>query len=546
VEISAKGLPVIQWEKDQTEEAGLVKIDILGNRSLSVIRDALVAVEKNTGNRIDYAAWDPLSDPATQEAIKRGDTMGCFYVESPATRLLIRKLWVGMPQERLAQLKPTDVFEYLVMVSSLVRPATTPFIRHFLLRAQGLEPDDLPHEKLTFLKDTHGIMTYQEDVTRTAMILGDFSADEAEQLRKVLSKKHKERQLRDYKQKFFAGARGHGVLERVIEELWGMIMSFAGYSFCKPHSASYAQVSFKSAWLRVHYPAEFMAGVISNEGGFYSTVAYLSETRRMGLEILPPDINASGWLYQGCARAIRVGLMQIKGLDRAWADRLLAEREDHGPFRSIQDFLCRMSGEPAQTRKLIRAGCFDSIAGELTRPALLWRVHAFRSRASSQLSLEASRLTPAAPVPPEYSAGQRWNHEVESFGFPLSRHPLEVYADRALAVHVVPASEMLRHRGRRVAMLGWFITDKVLQTKHGEPMDFVSFEDTTGLYEATFFPDAYRCFASLLAANQGYLLQGVIEEDFGTVALIVQHLELLEGDRKVKAAHRDGEASACT
>ena len=290
VEYTAKGLPVIQWEKDQTEDAGLVKIDILGNRSLAVIRDAIAAIAKHTGRVIDYATWNPLDDPATQESIRCGDTIGCFYIESPATRLLLRKLWLGMPPHRRAE---ADVFEYLVMVSSLVRPATHLFVEDFIRCAHaGIRPS--LHPKLDgVLDETHGIMTYQEDVSKVAMALADFSVEDADQLRKVISKKHKERQLHDYYQQFCHGAERNNASPEVIDRIWKMIMSFAGYSFCKPHSASYAQVSFKSAYLRTHYPAEFMAAVISNQGGFYSTFAYISEARRMGLAILLPDMNES-------------------------------------------------------------------------------------------------------------------------------------------------------------------------------------------------------------------------------------------------------------
>jgi DNA polymerase III alpha subunit len=282
VETSASGWPVIQWEKDQAEDAGLVKIDLLGNRSLAVIRDALVAVHRNTGRLIDYELWDPISDPVTQELIRRGDTMGCFYVESPATRLLLKKLWTTMPKARRAH---ADVFEYLVVVSSIIRPAANVYADDFVRRSHG-HPYRSWHPLLDeVLAETHGIMVYQEDVMKVAVALGGFSVHDGDQLRKILSKKHKERQLRDYQRQFYEGAAARDVHRSTTDKIWAMIMSFSGYSFCKPHSASYAQVSFKSAYLRAHYPAEFLAAVISNQGGYYSAFAYLSEGRRMGLTI---------------------------------------------------------------------------------------------------------------------------------------------------------------------------------------------------------------------------------------------------------------------
>ncbi len=373
VQISAKGIPVIQWEKDQTEDAGFVKLDILGNRSLAVIRDALCAIAQNTGHVIDYATWDAINDDTTKELICRGDTMGCFYVESPATRLLLRRLWKGMPPERKAR---ADVFEYLVIVSSLIRPAANRYVREFVQRAHG-KPYTSPHPLLDeVLDETHGIMVYQEDVTKVAMALADFPIEDADQLRKVLSKKHKQKQLQDYKAQFYRGTAAKNVSRAKIDAIWGMIMSFVGYSFCKPHSASYAQVSFKSAYLRAHYPAEFMASVISNQGGFYSTSAYLSEAKRMGLTMLLPDINASEWAYTGNGHVIRVGFMQIKGLKKEFIEAIIQERNTNGPYASLQEFLDRVKAEPAQTRLLIKTGCFDSIAGEVTRPGLLWRLYA--------------------------------------------------------------------------------------------------------------------------------------------------------------------------
>jgi len=526
VEVAAKGVPVIQWEKDQTEEAGLVKIDLLGNRSLAVIRDALAAIARNTGHRIDYATWDPIGDSATQELIRRGETMGCFYIESPATRLLLTKLWSGMPADRRAK---ADVFDYLVIVSSIIRPAANPFIREFVRRARGGAYRPLHPLVEATLVETHGIMVYQEDVTKVAMALAGFSVEDADQLRKVLSKKHKRRQLLDYRAQFVRGAAARGATRETIEAIWTMIMSFAGYSFCKPHSASYAQVSFKSAWLRAHYPAEFMAAVISNRGGFYSTFAYLSEARRMGLAILPPDVNASDWTYTGAGRTIRVGLMQLKGLAREVADRVLEERTVRGSFRSLQDFLDRVHPEEAQARLLIRAGCLDSIAGDVTRPGLLWRLYAGAERRQGQRSMVNGqwRIGEPLPIPPDYPEERRVRHEIETVGFPLSRHPLTCYREELRGVRWVPACDLRRHIGRRITMIGWLITGKVVETKDGKPMEFVSFEDTTGLYDATFFPDAYRRFCHLLATDRPYVLEGVVEEDFDAVTLTVQHLRLL-------------------
>ncbi len=520
VEISASGLPVIQWEKDQTEDAGLVKIDLLGNRSLAVIRDALAAIKQNTGRAIDYATWDPISDPATNELIRRGDTMGCFYVESPATRLLLRKLWAGMPPARRAQ---ADVFEYLVVVSSIIRPAANVFADEFVRRAHGRPYRSLHPLLDEVLAETLGIMVYQEDVMKVAVALGGFSVEDGDQLRKVLSKKHKERQLRDYQRQFYEGALTRGVQRQVIDTIWAMILSFAGYSFCKPHSASYAQVSFKSAYLRAHYPAEFIAAVVSNQGGYYSAFAYLSEGRRMGLTILSPDINASEWAYTGSGKTVRVGLMQVKSLQEDIAKRIVTERQAGGPYRSLRDFLARVKPEIAQAKRLIKAGCFDAIAGELTRPALLWRLFAS----------QATKPSGYLPIPAEYSVQQKLTHEVELFGFPLSCHPLELFKEVLARIPHICAKDMLQHVGEEVTVIGWLVTEKIISTKKGEPMEFVTLEDQTGLYDVTVFPNTYRRYCHLLATNQAYVVTGLVEEQFSTVTLTVKELRLL-ASRDVK------------
>ncbi|HSA85595.1 MAG TPA: DNA polymerase III subunit alpha [Nitrospira sp.] len=514
IEITAKGLPVIQWEKDQTEDAGLVKIDILGNRSLAVIRDALAAIAKHTGRQIDYATWDPLNDAATQDAIRRGDTIGCFYIESPATRLLLRKLWTGMPPRRRAE---ADVFNYLVMVSSLVRPATNPFVEKFIRLAQAGSCASW-HPKLKgVLDETHGIMTYQEDVSKVAMALADFSVEDADQLRKIISKKHKQRQLRDYYHQFCRGAEKNHASPEVIRRIWEMIMSFAGYSFCKPHSASYAQVSFKSAYLRTHYPAEFIGAVISNRGGFYSTFAYVSEARRMGLAVLLPDINESDWAYRGEGERLRMGLMQVKTIPEELGKRIVEERAQNGPYRSFQDFLRRVKPEPSLAQALIRAGCCDSIAGELTRPALMWRVYAGNDVTSRSL-----------PIPDDYSAVQKRAHEVESFGFLATCHPLALYRKQIERLRPVPASQMHRFVDQRIIMVGLLITEKSAETKHGHAMEFITLEDVTALYDATLFPDVYRRCCHLLSPNRPYVVRGLVEETFGVVTLTVSDLHLLE------------------
>ena len=306
-----------------------------------------------------------------------------------------------------------------------------------------------------------------------------------------------------------------------------MILSFSGYSFCKPHSASYALVSFKSCYLKAHHPAEFMAAVISNGGGYYSTFAYVSECRRMGLAVLLPDINDSDKAYTGRDRRVRVGLMQIKGLRDEAVEAIVAARKSGGPFVSFDEFLRRVPIDPSDARLLVRAGAFDGVGfGERAapdlaiRPRLHWRLAEWEAKTEGRRSRARSLFPPdlgPLPSPRPYEEARLLRDEVETLGFLISRHPLTLYRDHLLALRrsgiaPVRGCDLARHAGRRVATLGWLITGKVVSTKDDEPMEFISFEDTTAIYETTFFPRPYERFCRMLATRRPYLLKGRVEE----------------------------------
>lgn len=517
VEQAPKGVRIIQWEKDQAEDGGLVKIDLLGNRSLAVIRDALAAVRENCGVEIDYARWDPTTDRATQDLIARGDTVGVFYVESPAMRQLQKKCRTGD-------------FDHLVIHSSIIRPAANTYIREYIRRLRGGSWPPLHPIVEEVLGETYGIMVYQEDVSRIAMALAGFSAADADLLRKILSKKRAGRKLEDYKEMFYRGAAGRGVSREVLDRVWDMIMSFAAYSFCKPHSASYALVSYKSAWLRAHYPAEFMAAVLTNQGGYYSPFAYISEARRMGLRVLMPDINESRKEYWGKGKTLRVGLMQLKGLRAAALEALLEERKKR-PFASLEDFLARVDIDPADAKILVKAGAMDGISRGATRPEMIWKVLAWHEaragrRAAARSLFEDTRPI-AVPRVPNYSARTILEQELETLGFLVSRHPLSLYREPLARLGHVRAADLPKHAGRRVTTVGWWVSGKVVTTRDEEPMEFISFEDTSALYETTFFPQTYARFCHLLNRSRPYVLTGTVDEDFGAVTLTVDRVRLL-------------------
>jgi error-prone DNA polymerase len=495
----------------------LIKIDLLGNRSLAVIRDTLAAVKENYEVEIDYEHWDPASDAKTQDFIRRGDTIGVFYVESPSMRQLQQKCQTGD-------------FDHLVIHSSIIRPAANKYIREYVRRLRGGAYRSLHPILDEVLGETYGIMVYQEDVSRIAMAMAGFSASDADLLRKILSKKRAARKLEDYKGMFCAGAAARDVSREVVDKIWEMIMSFSGYSFCKPHSASYALVSYKSCYLRAHYPAEFMAAVLTNQGGYYSPFAYVSEARRMGLRVLLPDINESRREYRGEGKVIRVGLMQLKGLHDAALEEILGERKKK-PFLSLEDFLCRVEIDLADVKILIKAGAMDSIAGGASRPEMIWKALAWHQRRVSRRAMERRLFedTPSVipPQVPHYSARTVLEHELETLDFLISRHPLSLYAQALSRFRYVRGADLPMYIGKRVTTVGWWVTGKVITTRNDEPMEFISFEDTSALYETVFFPQAYERFCHMLNRSRPYILSGVVEQEYGVVTLTVDSIRFL-------------------
>jgi len=504
-------VPIIQWDKDGAEEAGLVKIDILGNRSLGVIRDCIAAVRQG-GTPLAESGWNPEDDRPTREAVASGRTMGCFYIESPAMRLLERKAGSGD-------------FEQLVIQSSIIRPAANEFVREYVRRLHGGSWQPLHPAVGDILDETYGLMVYQEDVSRVAVALAGFSHADADGLRKVMAKKDKVLQLQDYHRRFHDGCRRRGVAEADIDPVWRMMLSFDGYSFCKPHSASYARVSFQAAYLKRHHPAEFMAAVISNQGGYYSTFAYVSEAKRLGLTVLPPDVNAGDRRWQGRPGSLRVGLQSVAGLSAACLDRLLVARQQ-GKFVAAVDFWHRVRPADDEARALIHAGAMDSLDPGGNRTALLWQWAVFlRLRETAKAASLFPAVLPEPPPLPPPDRTTLLRREYAVLGFLCSDHPVTLIG--RVPPGLVKVARLGECVNRRVRCAVWLLTGKLVATKSGEAMEFLTFEDETGIVEATFFPPVYRRCAHLLQSGRAYVLAGTVEQDYGAITLTVEQAEAL-------------------
>jgi DNA-directed DNA polymerase III PolC len=531
-------VPVIQFEKDGTEDAGLVKIDLLGNRSLAVIRDAIEVVHGHTDHRIDYTSSTAGDDEGAKALFRTGQTMGVFYTESPASRLLCAK-------------SRADTFELLVLNTSMIRPASNKYIRLYLERLRNR----VPYEPLDpclrgTLLESFGIMVYQEDVVNVCATFAGMSPATGDGLRKALSKKRPTKHLAGYAQEFFAGARRLGRDPDAASRVWEMIMSFAGYSFCKGHSCSYIQIAQHACALRAHHPAEFMAAVLSNGGGFYQPFAYVAEAMRMGLTVLPPDVNASDFRCTGKGREIRIGLQYVKGLSADGVKRVLAARDgtreggnegtSFRPFIDIHDFRSRTGVAPSDLRVLIKVGALQSIAAGWTRPMMLWLVdsdgqtdrHAL-SGANGQLSGQAKQseiidLPPSVPTLKEYSREKRRREEYEILGFITDAHPMHLHHERLRKFRVCRSADLHQHVGQHVLAAGMLTTAKPVHTVKDEPMEFVTFDDGHGLIEAVLFPQVYRKHGHVLFDQGPFIFRGKVEEEFGAVTLSLTQLDRLE------------------
>ena len=515
---SANQYPLLSWEKEGTEAAGFVKIDLLGNRSLAVIRDSLANL-KEDGIFIDERTWNPIQDKPTIEALARGDSMGVFYIESPAMRQLQKKTGRGD-------------FEHIVIHSSIIRPAANAFINEYVQRLKGKSWEPLHPRLAAILDETYGILCYQEDVSKTAVALAGFSEAEADRLRKVIAKKANGQKLRLYQDQFFSGCRKNEIQEPVIEAIWKMMLSFDGYSFCKPHSASYAMVSFQSAYLRVHHGPYFMAAVLSNQGGYYRAQAYISEARRMGITIAGPDINTSRITYHAHRNTLFVGFMAIANLKGEAMQRIMQERKQGGPFVSLEEAASRLGLCREDWVALVSAGALDSLNPSLARSEqlrLLLTCAKPRSEAlQPDLFAKTVRTFPTRNLACRRKSSEEELHrEFSALSFLRDHHPLLLFSHHLSRLKRVKACDLASYENRYITLIGYQITQKQVLTKGGENMSFVSFEDETALYETVLFPQLFAKYHHLLSTQWPLVVLGLVKNDEGALIVEIEHLKKL-------------------
>jgi len=493
-------------------------------------RDVIPVIYKplpGKGEGVDFDIYDYrmlFNDSATKKMMRQGDTIGCFYIESPGMRSLLKRL-------------SCDTFEMLTAASSVIRPgvAESGMMQEFVARHRDPKRRQyLLPEMEQYLGETYGVMIYQEDVIKVAHHIAGLSLEEADLLRRAMSGKLRSKDaMLKLTDKFYESCAERGISKSITKELWRQIESFAGYAFCKAHSASFALLSFQVAFLKVHFPAEFMSSVLSNHGGYYSPAVYIQESKRLGIKVFLPDINLSEYDYKGKGKKIRVGFVAIKNFSRKSALKIMEEREKDGNFASLAEFITRTRIGYEECAILIRCGAMDCF--KETRPTLMRLLdiyfHHRKLLDESYNDLfadEMFKLEEEIKTDKEYSIEEICSIEYETFGYMVSRHPLEFFGEVINRKSIVKAADLHKYDGKTVKMVGWFMTAKRIKTKSGGIMKFLSLEDLTGTFEAVLFPKVYSEYAELTMSMGPYLLRGKVDIESGN-NIVVEKLAVLSG-----------------
>jgi len=483
---SNKGWPTTHFDMDVTESVGLVKMDILAQGGLAVLRDAREAIRRNHGVSLDLAALSPWTDSATWELIAGGGSRAVHHIESPAMLNLCRQTQV-------------NEIDGLVAIVSVIRPGAANENKKlaFTRRYQGLEPASYPHPCLEpCLRSTFGLVVYEEHILQISEIFAGLSAGRADQLRRALVKE-KPKLIAELQPEFFAGAAARGRSPETTAEVWELVTGFQGYAFNKAHSTAYGVEAFEAAWVKSRYPAEFLASVLTHGKGFYSRLVYILECHRLGLRICPPTVNEPGPQFVAREGAIRVPVTLIKNLGERSRARLLVER-GRGPFRSLGDFTRRVGPTAEELEALVRVGAFDEFGQGRTEQ--FWEVQQLTRASGDPVQPNQGWLLPPPTLDRllvrelgEPILRERLQAEWELLGFTASAHPLDCF-DTILWSSYCPLAEAGRYLGQEITVCGLVVEQRLHQQITGEPMKFLTIADRTDLASTDLFAETYRSY----------------------------------------------------
>lgn len=506
-----KGFATAQMDMFVAENVGLNKFDILSQRGLGHIKESLKLIKQNKGIEIDIHDVEKFkNDPGIATQIREANTIGCFYIESPAMRGLLKKL-------------RCDDYLTLVAASSIIRPgvAQSGMMRAYIERYHDRSKVQyLDHILKELLEETFGVMVFQEDVIKVAHYFGGLDLGEADILRRAMSGKYRSNnKFNEIKEKYMASCKAQGHPDALATEVWRQMESFAGYSFNKAHSASFAVESYMSLYLKTYFPKEFMVAVINNFGGFYSRELYFLELLKTGGEIKAPCINNSDYYTNIHGNEVYTGLIHIKGLQQELAENILEERKINGPYLHLQNFIERTNIGQEQLNTLVSIGAFR-FTGK-SKKTLLWEANFLQKKNQPELHgapvlFEDKPLTFKMPVLVDTRLDDLYD-EMEILGFTLSNPFAMVDDDPA---NYVSSKEMANHLGKSITVLAYFIARKHVTTKHQDQMFFGTFVDSNlDWIDTVHFPDSAKNFP---LHNTGfYKITGKVTDDFGVYSLEV-------------------------
>ncbi len=512
LQYATKGLLITQFDLKGIEQLGLVKIDLLGISALTVAADCVELVQQRAPDfRLEAI---PIDDAATIKTLSTAQTIGCFQIESGGMRFTLREL-------------AAQNIDDLIVALALYRPGPLKggLKDAFVRRHLGQEPTEYLHPALEpILRETYGVVLYQEQVLRIAHEVAGFSLGEADLLRRAMSKFRSAHEMARLREGFISGAQRVSELDAgTAEKLWDLMAAFAGYGFPKAHAAGYAALAYRLAYLKTHYPAEFLAARLAVWGGYYSPRVYMSEARQLGLSVKPPHVNHSseGFTLDPIdRRTLWMGLGQVRELTHNTIETILHQR----PFASLDDFLIRARPLHVEAANLIKCGALDGL-GDLA--AMLARVEneAWHGRHSAQLSL-MTLLTTTTMAAPSLAQRAAWEHEL--LGYHVSIHPLDLYADRLAEAGVVSSKQIGEHLDRSITLGGLRVSYHHVSSAAKEAMLLVDMEDQAGLYQVLWSGAALRQARSTINQREPVLIHGRVRHDRRRLVLLVgSEIELL-------------------
>jgi DNA polymerase-3 subunit alpha len=518
---------ITQYEMRAIENLGLLKIDLLGLKNLTIIEDTLSKIYAIYGKNLEIDKI-PLDDKKTFKLLENGDTVGVFQLESEGMRRYLK------------QLKPTNI-EDIIALLALYRPGPMQFIPDYIQGKHKKKKIEYLHPKLKpILESTYGIILYQEQVMKIAQELAGFTLAEADVLRKAIGKKIKSLLLAQ-KEKFISGCKKNEIPEEVAQKIWNWIEPFARYSFNRSHSVAYAQIAYQTAYLKAHYPVEFMAALLTSEKNDVERIGFLiSECQKMGIEVLPPDINESfrNFSVVPKEKKIRFGLLAIKNVGENVVEAIISERKKNGPFLSFSDFISRIDSKDLNKKSLealIKAGVFDRFEERNTLLNNLEEILNFnreikRGKENGQKSLFENNTQNASLTlklktsePADLNSKLLW--EKELLGLYISSHPLEKYRN-ILEKRTIKISDLnSTFRGAKVRIAGVIDQIKRILTRNGNSMLFVNIEDFTGKLEIVVFPDLLERHPEVFQKNKVVIATGRLDDKDGIPKLICETVE---------------------